>query len=69
MGTFYAPYQQIWNAPEVQVIRPETDVSAHVYRDDKHVVMRLNRDNYRLTKREAVLLANELVDAIEKETP
>lgn len=51
------------------MIRPQADVSAHVYRDDKHVVMRLNRDNYRLTTREAVLLANELVDATEdKET-
>lgn len=48
------------------MIRPQADVSAHVYRDGKTVVMRLNRDNYRLTKREAVLLANELVDAAEQ---
>ncbi|MFL0579203.1 hypothetical protein [Dietzia sp. 179-F 9C3 NHS] len=54
------------------MIRPQADVSAHVYRDGKHVVMRLNRDNYRLTKREAVLLADQLVDNAEhatKETP
>ncbi|WP_341255230.1 hypothetical protein [uncultured Dietzia sp.] len=48
------------------MIRPQADVSAHVYRDDKTVVMRLNRDNYRLTKREAVMLADELVDAAEQ---
>jgi len=48
------------------MIRPKIDVSAHIYRDGKTVVMRLNRDNYRLTKREAVLLANELVDAAEQ---
>lgn len=53
----------------VQVIRPQADVSAHVYRDGKHVVLKLNRDRLLLSDREAVLLADDLVDAAEtKET-
>ena len=51
------------------MIRPQIDVSAHVYRDGKHVVLKLNRDRLLLSGREAVLLADDLVDAAEtKET-
>lgn len=52
------------------MIRPKIDVSAHVYRDGKHVVLQLNRDRLLLSDREAVLLADDLVDAAEtKEIP
>lgn len=51
------------------MIRPQADVSAHVYRDGRHVVLQLNRDRLLLSDREAVLLADQLIDTIEKETP
>lgn len=52
------------------MIRPQIDVSAHVYRSDTQVVMKLNRETFRMTDREAVLLADALVDAAEvKEAP
>ena len=50
------------------MIRPQTDVSAHVYRDSKHIVLQLNRDRLLLSDREAVMLADQLIDTIEKET-
>ena len=65
------PYQQTWNVYRrgPQMIRPKIDVSAHVYRDGKHVVLKLNRDRLLLSDREAVQLADALVDAAEtKET-
>lgn len=51
------------------MIRPQADVSAHVYRDSKHIVLQLNRDRLLLSIREAVLLADQLIDSVEKETP
>jgi len=51
------------------VIREPLDVSFLARRDGKTVVMRLNRENYRMNPREALRLADELVDAAEtKET-
>lgn len=48
------------------MIRPQTEVSAYVHRDGKHVVLRLNRENYRMTIKEAVWLADRLVDSTER---
>ena len=49
------------------MIRPQADVSAHVYRDSKHIVLQLNRDRLLLSIREAVMLADQLIDIVETE--
>lgn len=52
------------------MIREPNDVSFLARRDGGAVVMRLNKENYRMNPREALRLADELVDAAEtKETP
>lgn len=51
------------------MIRPKIDVSAHVYRAGKHVVLKLNAERYWMTDREAVLLADQLIDTLEKDLP
>lgn len=62
------PYQQTWNVYRrgPQMIRPKIDVSAHAYRDGTHVVLKLNSERYWMTVKEAVLLADTLVDATEQ---
>lgn len=48
--------------------RDQKEVSATVTRDGRHVVLRLNRDNYRMNLAEAVRLADQLHDATEENT-
>lgn len=47
------------------MIREQVDVSVVVRRDGQTVVLRLNRDTYRLNRREALRMADQLVDAVE----
>lgn len=52
--------------------RDRVDVTPHVYVDGRHIVLRLNRDNFRMNAREAIRIADQLVDTAEqttKETP